>query len=276
MAAAGSWQPTGEPASFRGVPDIVPASKLFDLAGEVALVTGASSGLGSRFAEVLSGHGAKVVMAARRVERLGELQARLRDTLALPLDVMRPETFASAFDLAEAAFGTVTLLVNNAGVANDGKFLDTSPAEWDRVSTTNVDALWHLSQEFARRVIAAKKEAAIINLASILSFRVTPGAAAYCVSKAAVKQMTEALALELARHRIRVNAIAPGYIMTEMTEAYLTSEESADTRRRIPQRRVGEPSDLDGVLLLLASRRASGFMTGSTIVVDGGHLTAFW
>ncbi len=255
---------------------VIPAKDLFDLTGEVALVTGASSGLGARFAEVLGAHGAKVVLAARRVERLVALQERLPNAIAVPLDVMDPAQYPAAFDAAAAAFGPVTLLVNNAGVANDGKFLDTPPEEWMRVRQTNLDAPWLLSQEFARRVIAAKAGGAIINIASILGFRVTPGAAAYCVSKAAVVQMTQALALELARHRIRVNAIAPGYIMSEMTEAYLISDESAETRRHIPQRRVGDPSDLDGTLLLLASRQASGFMTGSTITVDGGHLTAFW
>jgi 3-oxoacyl-[acyl-carrier protein] reductase len=252
------------------------ARDLFDLTGEVAFVTGASSGLGSRFAEVLAAHGAKVVLAARRVDRLKELQAKIGKAQVVPLDVTDRSSMAPAFDAAEKAFGPVTILVNNAGVASEGKFIDTTPEQWERVRQTNVDALWHLSQEFARRAIAAKTEGTIINIASILGFRVTPGEAAYCVSKAAVVQMTNALALELARHKIRVNAIAPGYIVTEMTEAYLDSPASADTRKRIPQRRAGDPSDLDGTLLLLASKKASGFMTGSTIAVDGGHMQAFW
>jgi NAD(P)-dependent dehydrogenase (short-subunit alcohol dehydrogenase family) len=255
---------------------VVPSESLFDLTGEVALVTGASSGLGVRFAEVLAAQGARVVLAARRVDRLKDLQSRLPNAVALPLDVMQTESIPGLFDKAEQAFGTVTILVNNAGVSNSGKFIDTPPDEWERVRQTNVDALWHLAQEFSRRVIAAKAEGSIINIASILGFRVTPGAAAYCVSKAAVVQMTNALALELARHRIRVNAIAPGYIVTEMTEDYLNSAGSEETRKRIPQRRVGSPSDLDGALMLLASKRASGFMTGSTITVDGGHMAAFW
>jgi 3-oxoacyl-[acyl-carrier protein] reductase len=255
---------------------VTPAKDLFDLTGEVALVTGASSGLGTRFAEVLAAHGAKVAIAARRGERLNALADRLPGALPISLDVMQPKSFAAVFDAAEAALGTITLLVNNAGVAGGGKFIDTPPEEWERVRQTNVDALWHLSQLFAKRVIAAKKEGTIINLASVLSFRVTPEEAPYCISKAAVLQMTQALALELARHKIRVNAIAPGFIMTEMTQDYLNSPRSEETRKHIPQRRVGDPSDLDGTLLLLASKRASGFMTGSTIVVDGGHLTAFW
>lgn len=254
---------------------IIPAQSLFDLTGEVALVTGASSGLGARFAEVLAAHGAKVVLAARRIERLKELEKRLTNAIAIPLDVTMRDGFPKAFDTAQKAFGTVTLLINNAGIGHDAMFLNTSAEKWERIRQTNVDALWHLSQEFARRVIEMEKEAAIINLASILSFRVTPGGAAYCVSKAAVLQMTKAMALELAQHKIRVNAIAPGYIMTEMAESYLNSPESDEMKKRIPQRRVGDPSDLDGALLLLASKRASAFMTGSIVTVDGGHLTAF-
>jgi NAD(P)-dependent dehydrogenase (short-subunit alcohol dehydrogenase family) len=255
---------------------VTPAKDLFDLSGVTALVTGASSGLGARFAEVLAAHGAKVVLAARRVDRLKALQEKIGEAQVVPLDVTERASMAPAFDAAEKAFGPVTLLVNNAGVVNEGKFIDTAPLEWERVRQTNVDAVWHLSQEFAKRLIAAKTEGTIINIASILGFRVTPGEAAYCVSKAAVAQMTNALALELARYKIRVNAIAPGYIMTEMTETFLNSLASAETKKRIPQRRVGDPSDLDGALLLLASKKASGFMTGSTIVVDGGHMQAFW
>ncbi len=228
-----------------------------------------------RFAEVLAAHGAKVVVAARRVARLDALVARLPGACAVALDVTRPSDFGGVFEAAERSFGTITLLVNNAGVANSGRFLETPPEEWAKIQQTNVDALWLLSQEFSRRVIAAKREAAIINIASVLGMRVTPGAAAYCISKAAVLHMTRALALELARYKIRVNAIAPGYIMTEMTEAYLQSSHAEATRRNIPQRRIGDPSDLDGALLLLASRRASGFMTGATIPVDGGHMLAF-
>lgn len=254
---------------------ITPASQLFDLSGEVALVTGASSGIGARFAEVLAAHGAKVVLAARRSDRLAALAARIGDGLAIDLDVTRTQELEGAFDAAEARFGPVSLLVNNAGVAGDKRFLDTSPSDWERIRQTNLDALWHLSQIFARRRVAAGREGAIINLASILSYRVTPGSAAYAVTKAAVMQLTNVMAAELARHRIRVNAIAPGYIVSEMTEAYIATEGGRESIRRIPQRRAGDVSDLDGTLLLLASKRASGFMTGTTVVVDGGHLTSF-
>ncbi|MBI2717326.1 MAG: SDR family oxidoreductase [Rhizobiales bacterium] len=254
---------------------VTPASQLFGLTGEVALVTGASSGLGARFAEVLAAHGARVVLAARRADRIAALAKGLSGAMALVLDVTKPETFPAAFDAAEREFGPVTLLVNNAGVANDGKFLDTDPERWDNTIATNVSAVWHLSREFARRLVGLKRPGAIVNVSSVLGCRVTPGAGAYCVSKAAVAQMTAAMAVELARHGIRVNAIAPGYIWSEMTEAYLKSEGGLATIKRIPQRRAGDPSDLDGALLLLASRKAAGFMTGSTVTVDGGHVWSF-
>ncbi len=180
--------------------------------------------------------------------------------------------FRRDFDAAERAFGTITLLVNNAGVASGGRFIDGSFEEWRRVQSTNVDAVWQLSQLFAKRLIAAKMPGSIINLASVAGFRVNAVSTPYAVSKAAVAQLTNSMALELARHSIRVNAIAPGYITSEMTDAYLASEAGQATIKRVPQRRAGDPSDLDGVLLLLASRRASGFMTGSTIVADGGHM----
>ena len=252
------------------------AAQLFDLAGEVALVTGASSGLGSRFAEVLAANGAKVVLAARRADRLAALCARIGpNAQAVSLDVTDRSRIAAAFDRAEASFGPVTILINNAGVVTSKRFLDNTPEDWERVRATNLDAVWFMAQEGARRMIDVGHEGVIINISSILGYRVTLRNSAYCVTKAAVAQMTAALALDLARHKIRVNAIAPGYIVTEMTETYLASPVSEPTRRAIPQGRAGEPSDLDGALLLLAARRASGFMTGSTIVIDGGHMCAF-
>lgn len=249
---------------------ITPAQSLFDLSGETALVTGASSGLGARFAEVLSAHGAKVVLAARRLDRIEALAQRLGNAKAVALDVTKPDSFEQAF----AAAGPVTLLVNNAGVANDERFIDTPPETYRKVQETNVDSVWHLSQAFAKRLIAAKLPGTIINIASIAAFQVIDTPTAYAVSKAAVQQMTRAMAFELARYKIRVNAIAPGFIYSEMTTEYLESEAGKASIKRIPQRRAGEPSDLDGTLLLLASTRASGFMTGSTVVVDGGDMLA--
>ena len=252
----------------------ISASRLFDLSCEVALVTGASSGLGARFAEVLTAQCAKVIVAARRIERIEALAARLPGAKALGLDVTKPDSFAGFLDAAARAIGPVTLLVNNAGVADSKPFIDTPPEEWERVRATNVDAVWHLSQAFAKALIAAKRPGAIINIASIASYRVSATPAAYAVSKAAVEHLTKAMAVELARYQIRVNAIAPGYIKSEMTEAYLASESGQAMLKRTPQRRAGDPSDLDGTLLLLASPRASGYMTGSTVVVDGGHMWA--
>jgi 3-oxoacyl-[acyl-carrier protein] reductase len=252
------------------------AHELFDLAGEVAFVTGASSGLGARFAETLAAHGAKVVLAARRTDRLDALAARIgKDAMAVALDVADRSMIPKAFDAAEAQFGPVTLLVNNAGISNDDRFLDTTDEQWDTTMATNLDGVWFMAREAARRMAKAGNGGTIINIASILGFRVSKASAPYCVSKAAVVQMTAALALDLAKFKIRVNAIAPGYIMSEMTEAFLASPESEASRKAIPMRMTGEPSDLDGALLLLASRKAGRFMTGATIAVDGGHLTAF-
>jgi 3-oxoacyl-[acyl-carrier protein] reductase len=252
------------------------AQQLFDLTGEVALVTGASSGLGARFARVLAANGAKVVLAARRLDRLESLATEIgKNAAAVEFDASDRSTFARTFDAAEKKFGPITLLINNAGVATGTFFVDTSPAEWDRIQAINVDAVWLMAQEAAKRWIAAKRPGAIINIASVLSFRVSLANSAYAVSKAAVAQMTQAMALELARYNIRVNAIAPGYIVTEMTDDFLNSPAGQKKIQAMPQKKAGEPSDLDGVLLLLASPKASRFMTGSILVADGGHLTAF-
>ena len=217
---------------------VTSAKDLFDLSGEVALVTGASSGLGARFAEVLACHGAKVVLAARRKDRIEALAARLPRATAIALDVTETLSVASAFDTAEQAFGPVTLLVNNAGVASGGRFIDATPEEWRRVQATNVDAVWNIAQIFARRLIAAKTPGSIINIASVAGYRVNGVSTAYAVSKAAVVQLTNSLALELARHAIRVNAIAPGYITSEMTAAYLESDQR---RFFVPCRHCAEP-----------------------------------
>jgi 3-oxoacyl-[acyl-carrier protein] reductase len=250
----------------------ISARQLFDLTGQVALVTGASSGLGARFAEVLAAQGAKVILAARRLDRVAALAAHLPAARAMELDVTKPQLFADFMAKAADAFGPVNLLVNNAGVADSKRFIDTPAEEWDRVRATNVDAVWHLSQAFARALIAAKTTGAIINIASIAAYRVAATPAAYAVSKAAVEHMTKAMAVELARYQIRVNAIAPGYIHSEMTDAYLASDAGQALLKRVPQRRAGQPSDLDGALMLLASPKASAYMTGATIVVDGGHM----
>ena len=253
---------------------ITPAQQIFDLTGEVALVTGASSGLGRRFAEVLAAHGAKVVAAARRSDRLQQLAGAGGTIAPLTLDVTDTQSFGTALDEAEQAFGPLTLLVNNAGVAGGGRIVDTPEAEYARVMATNVDAVWHLSRAFAQRLIARQQAGSVINIASLVAGRVGMSSAGYAVSKAAVLHMTRAQALEWARFGIRVNAISPGYIASEMTDDYLASPAGQDLIKRVPQRRSGQPSDLDATLLLLASAKASGFMTGSEINVDGGHALA--
>ncbi len=252
------------------------ASELFDLSGEVALVTGASSGLGERFAEVLAAHGASVVVAARRVDRLHALVDRIAaaggKAHALELDVADQSAIAGAFDVAEAVFGTVTILVNNAGVAGNKAVFDVTPDDWRKVMSVNLDGVWFAAQEAARRMKEAGRAGNVINIASVLSFRAARTVVAYAASKGAVLQLTRNLALEFARYNIRVNSIAPGYILTEINRQYFESDDSAALIKRIPQRRIGDVSDLDGTLLLLASNKASGYMTGTTVVVDGGHL----
>ncbi len=251
-------------------------AELFDLTGEVALVTGASSGLGERFAQVLAANGAKVVLAARRVDRLealvGKICADGGEAIAVELDVADQTAIAPAFDVAEAAFGTVTILVNNAGIDGSSPPLDMTPEQWRKVMAVNVDGVWFCAQEAARRLVATGKPGAMINIASVLSFRAARTLSAYATSKGAVRQMTHNLALELARYNIRVNAIAPGYILTEINRDLFASPAGEKMIRRIPQRRIADASELDGTLLLLASSRASGYMTGSTVVVDGGHM----
>lgn len=249
---------------------ITPAADLFDLSGEVAFVTGASSGLGARFAAVLAANGAKVIAAARRTDRLEALAASHAGMAAVALDVTQPGTFGEAFDRAERHFGPLTLLINNAGISGRSRILDAEPHEWREVQNTNVDAVWHLSRAFAQRHVAAKAPGAIINIASITGERVGLSPAPYAISKAAMLHMTKAMAVEWAKHRIRVNAIAPGFIHSEMTQSYLASSVGEAMIQRTPQRRAGNASDLDGALLLLASPRASGFMTGAAITIDGG------
>lgn len=250
---------------------------LFDLSGKVALVTGASSGLGLHFAEVLAENGASVALVARRLERLTELASRIQKAggraQAISADVNDRGEMVRAFDAAERTFGSVDVLVNNAGVVHAHRITDLPAEEWRRVLATNLDAVFFWSQEAARRLIAAGKGGAIVNIASVAGFSVTKGVAAYAVAKAGVVQLTKALGLELAAKGIRVNAIAPGWIATDLNRDYLMSDRGAALKREIPLGRFGEERDLAGVLLLLASD-AGRYMTGATVVVDGGQLLA--
>ena len=251
------------------------AKDMFDLTGEVALVTGASSGLGARFAQVLARNGAKVALVARRAERLDALKKQIEaaggKAIAIEADVLDGKAMMKAYDVAEKAFGTVTVLVNNAGIAHTDRALELREETWRSVLATNLDAVFFWSQEGGKRMIAANKHGAIVNIASVLAFGASKGVAAYAVAKAGVVQITKALALELAFKGVRVNAIAPGWFVTEINEEFLASEKGQEIKRAIPMGRFGQTGDLDGALLLLASK-AGAFMTGATLVVDGGQV----
>jgi NAD(P)-dependent dehydrogenase (short-subunit alcohol dehydrogenase family) len=251
------------------------AAQIFDLKGRVALVTGASSGLGVRFAEVLAENGAAVALVARRADRLAAVKERIEKAggraIAIGADVLDLKAMARAFDEAEKAFGTVTILVNNAGVAHSDRAVELSEKGWRRILSTNLDAVFFWAQEAARRMLAAKKAGAIVNIASVLGIGVSKGTVAYSAAKAAVIQLTKTLGLELAFKGVRVNAIAPGWIVTELNRDYLMSEAGAAIKREIPVGRFGEERDLDGALLLLVSD-AGRFIAGTTIVVDGGQV----
>jgi NAD(P)-dependent dehydrogenase (short-subunit alcohol dehydrogenase family) len=248
---------------------------LFSLAGKAALVTGASSGFGRHFARVLSRAGAKVALAARRLEVLEELaeeiRAHGRQAAAVAMDVTDPASVTQAFAQAEAALGPITILVNNAGVPSGAFFTKTTEEEWRAVMSVNLDGVFRVGQEAARRMAANRTGGSIVNIASLLGFGVIKGLSTYSATKAAVVSLTKSMALELARDNIRVNALAPGYFATEFNEAYLASAAGKRMMARVPMARAGEVDELDGPLLLLASD-AGRFMTGSVVTVDGGHL----
>ena len=248
---------------------------MFSLTGRVALVTGASSGLGTQFAKALADNGAAVTLVARRADRLkalkDEIESKGGKAVAIEADVTDRVAMVRAFDAAEKAFGTVTILVNNAGIAHGGRAVEMPPEEWHKVVSTNLDAVFFWAQEAARRMLASKKQGAIVNIASVLGFAVSKGAAAYAAAKAGVVQVTKALAVELAFKGVRVNAIAPGWFVTEMNDDYLMSEAGTAIKREIPMGRFGNPGELDGALLLLTSD-AGSYITGATIVVDGGQV----
>jgi len=244
---------------------------MFDLTGRRALVTGASGGLGLHFAGVLARAGAHVTLAARRVAALEAgvlaLRAAGHGASSVALDVT---------DLASVAAVMVApfdIVVNNAGVALDGPALQTSEDDWTRVIDTDLSGVFRVAQGAARAMVAAGQGGAIVNIASIAGLRVAGNIAAYAAAKAGVVQLTRALALEWARHGIRVNSLCPGYVETDLNRDFFATEAGRTMIRRIPQRRLGRIADLDGPLLLLCSD-AGAYMTGTEIVADGGHLVS--
>jgi NAD(P)-dependent dehydrogenase (short-subunit alcohol dehydrogenase family) len=252
------------------------AADLFNLQGRVALVTGASSGLGVQFARALADNGASVALVARRAARLkavkDAIEAKGGKAIAIEADVTDRAAMVKAFDAAEKAFGTVTILVNNAGIAHSAmRAIEVTAEEWRKVLSVDLDAVFTNAQEAARRMLAAKAPGCVINIASVLGLGVSKGAVAYAVAKAGVIQVTKALALELAFKGVRVNAIAPGWFVTEINDKYLAGEAGDALKRQIPAGRFGKEGDLDGALLLLASD-AGSYITGTTIVVDGGQV----
>lgn len=245
------------------------------LDGHTALVTGANGGLGSHFAEVLARAGAKVAIAARRVDSLREVEQRIvaagGRVSKVALDVKRRESVTAAFDEAASALGPVSVVVNNAGVAVSKPLLEQTEEDWNDVIEVNLNGAWRVAQEAARHMVKHGRGGSIVNIASILGLRVSAQVPAYAASKAALIHLTKAMALELARHRIRVNALAPGYIETSINREFFASDAGQALIKRIPQRRIGEAGELDAALLLLASD-AGSYATGSVVVVDGGQL----
>jgi len=249
--------------------------ELFNLNGKTALVTGASGGLGESFARVLSQAGARVVLAARRIEKLEALATEIKsqggEALAVSMDVTDPASVESAFATVKEKFGgPADIIVNNSGISRDNWYTKITEEEWRAVMDTNVDGVWRVAKAASNALIEAGKPGSIINIASITALRPQYFISAYAASKAAVDHMTRVMALEGARYGIRVNAIAPGYYKTNINDEFLDSEAGDKMRKRIPMKRFGEHGELAGALLLLASD-AGSYMTGSTIVVDGGH-----
>ena len=252
-----------------------------DLSGRVAFITGASSGLGAQFARTLARAGAGVVLASRRVEKLKELRARIEgqggDAHVIELDVTDHDSIKSAVAHAETEMGSIDILVNNSGVSTTQRIQDVTPEDYDFIFDTNVKGAFFVAQEVGKRMLARSRGAApgsftggrIINIASMAGLKVLPQIGAYCMSKAAVVQMTRAMALEWGRFGINVNAICPGYIDTEINHHHWQTEQGKKLMDMLPRKRVGQPQDLDALLVMLASDQ-SHFVNGAVIAADDG------
>ena len=252
-----------------------------DLSGRVAFITGASSGLGAQFARTLARAGAGVVLASRRVEKLKELRARIEgeggDAHVIELDVTDHDSIKSAVAHAETEMGSIDILVNNSGVSTTQRLQDVTPEDYDFIFDTNVKGAFFVAQEVGKRMLARSRGAApgsftggrIINIASMAGLKVLPQIGAYCMSKAAVVQMTKAMAMEWGRFGINTNAICPGYIDTEINHHHWQTEQGKKLMDMLPRKRVGQPQDLDALLVMLASDQ-SHFVNGAVIAADDG------
>ena len=246
----------------------------FSVEGQVALVTGASSGIGLHMADVLAAAGAKVALAARRADRLEAACAAISERggtcLPVALDVTSRDSIVAALNATEDGLGPISVLVNNAGVVVSKPFFEHTEDDWDHVVDTNLKGAWLMAREFAAHLVAKKRRGSIINIASVLSTRTIARVPSYLAAKAGLLHLNGGMAMELARYDIRVNAIAPGYVVTDFNRDFLMSEAGLKLAARVPMKRVAQVEDLGGALLLLASP-ASAYVTGACIAVDGGH-----
>ena len=251
--------------------------EVFDLTGQRAIVTGASRGLGRHFAITLARAGAEVVLAARGIDRLETAVKAIEGfggcAVAIEVDVIDEKSVKGCLETAENALGPIDILVNNAGIAVTKPILEHTEEDWDSVLDTNLKGIWLMAQEVTRRMVHRRQSGSIINIASVLGERGIAQLPGYCASKGGIINLTRAMAIELAPYEIRVNAIAPGYIETDMNRQFFVTQAGQRLIKRIPQRRLGQVEDLDGILLLLASD-ASRYMTGSVITIDGGQSAA--
>jgi NAD(P)-dependent dehydrogenase (short-subunit alcohol dehydrogenase family) len=246
----------------------------FSLKGRIALVTGGGSGFGAHFAEVLAQAGASVAVAARRVDRIQAVAQAIVDkggkAIACEIDVANRASINKAFDAIEDKLGTVDIVVNNAGLSSPAPFPEMSEEQWSSVLDVNLSGPYHVSQEMARRLIAKKRQGSIINIASILGKLAKDNFINYGATKGALIHLTEYMALDLLPHGIRVNALAPGYFPSEMTNPFFESEVGKKEVAALPPKRLGRLEELDGPLLLLASE-ASSYINGTTLTVDYAH-----